>query len=223
MLISLFILAFSSSIDSLGIGITYGIKNTKISCLSKIILFCISIGINFISICCGKFLNTLLSAGFANIIGNLILIFIGIIILFQTLKKDDANNIIQKNICTTSIWQEEKMYTFFIKFLGITIKIIKHTIYSDLDNSNKIEPKEALFLGIALSLDSFCIGIGGSILGVNYSIFPFLVAFFQLIFLSLGNFLGRKLYKLRKLPDNIYSSISGLLLIIIGLFRIFYQ
>ena len=30
------LLAISSSIDSLGIGVTYGIKNTKISKLSKI-------------------------------------------------------------------------------------------------------------------------------------------------------------------------------------------
>ena len=36
------LLAISSSIDSLGIGVTYGIKNTKISKLSKIILFVIS-------------------------------------------------------------------------------------------------------------------------------------------------------------------------------------
>lgn len=39
MLINSFILAISSSIDSLGIGITYGIRNTNISILGKIFLF----------------------------------------------------------------------------------------------------------------------------------------------------------------------------------------
>ena len=52
---------------------------------------------------------------------------------------------------------EQKVYSFFIEFLGITIKIIKNPISSDLNNSNVIEPKEALFLSLALSLDSFCI------------------------------------------------------------------
>ena len=35
-------LAISSSIDSFGIGITYGIRNTKISNSAKLILFVIS-------------------------------------------------------------------------------------------------------------------------------------------------------------------------------------
>ena len=105
MLLSLFILAFSSSIDSLGIGITYGIKNTKISCLSKIILFCISIGINFISICCGKFLNTLLSAGFANIIGN-----IRIAISLDSLKtvKDDYEMVLNELLKWVNYYYENK-------------------------------------------------------------------------------------------------------------------
>ena len=46
MLLNAFILAISSSIDSLGIGITYGIKNTKISYLGKLILFSISLSSN---------------------------------------------------------------------------------------------------------------------------------------------------------------------------------
>ena len=42
MFINSLILALSSSIDSLGIGITYGIKNTRISYMAKIVLFVIS-------------------------------------------------------------------------------------------------------------------------------------------------------------------------------------
>ena len=41
MLLNCILLALSVSIDSLGIGITYGIKNTKISLIGKIILFII--------------------------------------------------------------------------------------------------------------------------------------------------------------------------------------
>ena len=44
-----FILAISSSIDSLGIGITYGIKNTKISLLGKIVLFTISLTVDWLN------------------------------------------------------------------------------------------------------------------------------------------------------------------------------
>ena len=50
MFINSLILALSSSIDSLGIGITYGIKNTRISYMAKIVLFVISFFISFLSV-----------------------------------------------------------------------------------------------------------------------------------------------------------------------------
>ena len=42
---------------------------------------------------------------------------------------------------------------------------------------------------------------------------------FQLFFLSLGNYCGKKLYSFSKLPDNIWSTISGILLIMIGFYK----
>ena len=36
--------------------------------------------------------------------------------------------------------------------------------------------KESLFLGLALSLDAFCVGIGSGIIGINSFIFPFLTS-----------------------------------------------
>lgn len=214
MLLNSLILAISSSIDSLGIGITYGIKNTKISYMAKVILFAISFSISILSIWFGNVIKDIFPIYITKFIGSFILILMGIFICFQALKKDDKNNIsnVQK-------FHEEKIYSFFIKFLGITVKIIKNPIYSDLDKSNMIDPKEALFLGIALSLDSFVIGIGSSIMGISSTMFPLLVSIFQLIFLSFGNFLGRKLHSFGSFPDNIWSVFSGTLLVIIGVLK----
>ena len=50
MLLNYLILAISSSIDSLGIGITYGIKNTKITVLARLILFIVAFLVSTISI-----------------------------------------------------------------------------------------------------------------------------------------------------------------------------
>ena len=60
------LLAISSSIDSLGIGVTYGIKNTKISKLSKIILFVISLITTYISIFFGNIIQYILPNSFTN-------------------------------------------------------------------------------------------------------------------------------------------------------------
>ena len=145
----------------------------------------------------------------------------GLIIIFQILtckKKNTSLNTISYESQKQCL--EKKVYQFFIKFLGITIQIIKDPISSDFDFSCKIDTKEAIYLGIALSIDSFCIGIGSSILGANSLLFPILVALFQFIFLSIGTAFGKKINKASKIPNNIWNLISGVLLIVIGVSRI---
>lgn len=181
MLINSIMLAISSSLDSLGIGITYGLKNTKLSFISKIILFTISIIVTTFSIFLGGLMKTILSDTIAKIIGSIILIGLGLFIIIQSRSKNSS---------------------------------------FDFNNSNVIDPIEAITLGVALSLDSLCIGIGSSISGLNSSLFPILVAILQLIFLNFGNFLGRKLIKIGSIPSSIWSIISGALLIIIGFLKI---
>ena len=219
MLLNCLFLAISSSIDSIGIGITYGIKNTKMTIGAKSILFFISFIISIISIYFGNLLKFIFPDFLIHYLGAFLLILMGLFMCFQSLKKSKRDDIV-KNNKNLEMSDTEKIYSFFIKCLGITIKIIKNPSSSDLDKSNVIDSKEALFLGLALSLDSFCIGIGFSMLNTFSIIFPLLTSCFQLFFLSLGNYCGKKLYSFSKLPDNIWSTISGILLIMIGFCKI---
>lgn len=216
-MINYIFLAISVSIDSLGIGIAYGIRNTQMFLLSKFILFTISILISSISILIGGLICSIIPSKFATYMGVFILIFLGLWIIYQSFKKDDDS---VSKLPTPTVLNKKKNYNFIIKSLGITIKIIRDPISSDLDSSKKIDWKEALYLGIALSLDSIGVGIGGSIVGVNSISFPIFVSTFQLIFLSFGNFLGKKISAIN-LPKNIWSVISGTLLIIIGICKLF--
>lgn len=208
MLLNCILLAVCVSLDSLGIGLTYGLKNTKISFYSKIILLIISVIISGISVVIGKCIGIVLSPNFSKILGCILLCIMGIWIILQSI----TNNKIKI----------KKDYHFFIKFLGITIQIIRDPSYSDLNNSNKIEPKEALYLGIALSLDSFGIGIGSSIIGLNSFLFPILVSAFQLVFLSLGDYLAKKIKNISNVPENTWSIIAGTLLILVGIGKIIF-
>lgn len=180
-MLSHIILAISVSIDSLGIGLTYGIKNTQISALSKIVLFIISITITFLSMFVGNIISAIIPNNFANCIGLVILLFMGVWIIFQN----------------------------------------SDPLSFDTDCSKKIDLRESIALGIALSLDSFGIGICSSIVGYNIYLFPIFVACFQLIFLSFGIFLGKKMHSNICIQKNIWPLISGFLLIIIGLSKIF--
>ena len=171
--------------------------------------------VTFFAVYFGDFLKDLLPDNIANYIGCCLLIFLGGFVCFQSFKKDTKNPVCDE------VFTEPKIYRFFIKFLGITIQIIKDPISSDLDKSNLIDGKEAIFLGVALSLDSFAIGISSGILGIHSLLFPLLVSIFQLIFISLGNFVGRLLNSFNKVPEYIWSMISGILLIIIGFVKLF--
>ena len=110
-------LAISSSIDSFGIGITYGIRNTKISNLAKFILFIISFVVSFFAVYFGDFLKDLLPDDIANYIGAFLLVFLGGFVCFQAMRK----NIVKDNKLYDEVFTEPKIYRFFIKFLVITI------------------------------------------------------------------------------------------------------
>lgn len=181
MFFSCILLAFCSTLDSLGIGITYGLKNTKILLGAKIILFACSFLITLFALFLGKYFSTIFPDYIANIIGAIILILIGIFLIFSCLTKESN---------------------------------------FDFDYSNNIDSREAVFLGLALSLDSFGIGISTSMLKIGVLFLPLFVAIFQLLFLSFGNFLGRKIKKASQIPDNIWSILAGILLIFIGIVKV---
>lgn len=219
MLFNAFVLALSASIDSLGVGITYGLKKTKISVSAFLVLFILSITFTSVSILLGHLITSLISNFFVSLLGALILFFIGVfIILGATInnkKTSEAENNYNENDINIS-----KEYNFFIKCLGITINIIKDPVNSDIDRSNKIDIKEAIFLGVTLSLDSIGIGFGGSTIGVNSFIFPLLISIFQIIFLSFGSLIGKKISNASKIPSKMWNIISGVLLICIGIIKI---
>lgn len=180
------ILAISSSLDSLGIGITYGIKNMNVSKISKIVLFIISCLISYLSVFLGRFLSFVFSDFFIHSIGSFVLIFIGFSMIIKSFieSKNKKNN------------------------------------YYDFNCSNLIEPKETLALGIALSLDSFGIGISFSLTNSNFMLFPIFIGLFQVIFICFGCHLGKKVNSISCLPNFVCNIISGLLLILIGILKI---
>lgn len=215
MLLAYIVLAASVSIDALGIGITYGFRNTKITGFAKIVLFAISVCITLLSVFIGNGISNIFPTSFTTIIASFLLVIIGFFVIYQALKnKEEITDI---HVLKT----EPRIYRFFIEFLGITIQIIRNPISSDLDGSKKIDVKEAFYIGIALSIDSICVGICSSIIGYNSFLFPVLVATFQLIFLSLGRLIGEKISSVSNIPENIWNVLSGVLLICMGISRLF--
>ena len=215
MLLTCILLSISVSIDAFGIGITYSLRHVKISPLAKCLLFLISVFSSSVAISISYFILKLFPANIVASLGNVTLLLIGSWILYQALKKDPPNEIKQRP--SSSL----KIYRFFIRFLGITIQIIRNPQNSDLDQSQTIGWKEAIFLGFALSLDAVGVGICSGLLGFTSWLYPLLVGFFQLLCLSLGKLLSQLIQKFTNLPQNIWSLISGILLLSIAVMKFF--
>lgn len=215
MIIQLIVLAIALSIDAFGIGISYGIRKINFKVLSLAIISFISILFSSISIWFGNIISSIFSEKVTSFISIFILIILGIFIIKKGLEKNDQKALPE----STQDNKHKSICSLFIKSLGITINIIKTPSLCDLNNSSKIDPKEAFYLGIALSID--CIGTSIAISSFNkYTfLFPILVVIFQLTFLLSGIILGKKT-TLKFLDETKISLISGLILIIIGFLRL---
>ena len=177
MIFNCILLALSVSIDSLSIGISYGIKKTKINSMSNIILFAISFCITCGSIFLGYYISALFSPTASTILGSSFLVILGIYNIYKTI-----------NAPLTDY---------------------------DIDHSNNIDTKEALFLGLALSIDSACVGIGSGIIGFNDIILPFFVA----VFLNCGNLVANNIAKYINVSERALAIFSSIILILVGVFR----
>ena len=185
MFLAILILAISVSIDSFGIGITYGIRNTAIGKLSGATLFIISLIFSGVSVLVSNVIFSIIPENIVKFISVILLICMGIWIILET---------------------------------------IKNPIILDLNKSNTIELNEAIYLAIALSIDSVCVGISSSSFGIYGLLYPILVPIFQLFFLNSGIILGKKFTTMRTfkhIPLKLWNILSGILLISIGIFRIF--
>ena len=86
MIIKCILLALSASIDALALGITYGIKKTKMSNLGNLIIFVTLFCLSGISVFIGHYISILFSPIVSALLGSSLLIFLGI---YNILKEKD--------------------------------------------------------------------------------------------------------------------------------------
>jgi len=205
------IMAFSLSIDAVGIGISYGIRGIKISSFAKLVICTISFLIILISMLLGNILYSLVSERTGQIIGSSILFIMGLWIILQGIRNKEEK----------MRTKEEKTLHFIIKPLGISIKIIQSPEFCDFNKSSIIEPLESVYLGIALSFDSIGVGMTSSIFNFNEFTFSLLVCMFQIFLLSFGVLFGEKINKIKHI-DKISNIVSGIILIVIAAVKLFW-
>lgn len=91
MIIKCILLALSASIDALGLGITYGIKKTKMSNLGNLIIFTTLFCLSGFSIFIGHYISILFSPFVSALLGSSLLIMLGVYNIFKSKKTVTTN------------------------------------------------------------------------------------------------------------------------------------
>ena len=91
----------------------------------------------------------------------------------------------------------------------------------DFDRSKAIETAEALYLGAALSVDSFGAGVSSAVSGMNSILVPILAGLMQMLFLWGGGFLGKRLKLIQLKNPGVFVYLSGGLLVVLAVLRWF--
>ena len=181
-------------IDLLLVCITYSINKIKIPFKSGLIIS---------SVCC---ISLIISSIFSNLIFNNMNSILCNIICFLTLLILGLYNIFSDKIKNVLSKNHNKLFQIYVD-----------ETKADLNNSKNLNRIEALILSIILSLDSFVGGISIDFTKNNLFFVVFLFFFINIIFIILGNIIGNSVSKYINFNT---SYICGILLIIIGIFKL---
>lgn len=196
------LLAVSLSIDALGIGTAYGVRQIKVPLHTKAILALESLLLMGISLLLGNRLTSIVEPRLANNIGVGMLFLMGCWLCIQSFYKEKKEEKESPSPCA--------------------MEMLRTPSTCDRDGSSHLDSSEALYLGFVLSIDSLGAGIGAGAAGFSFVALPISIAFFQVFFLSLGIWCGQKISSMYVIRENLWTIVSGVLLIIIGILRLLF-
>ncbi|NMA82475.1 MAG: hypothetical protein GX962_01270 [Epulopiscium sp.] len=203
------LLAISISLDSFGIGMSYGLKKIKVKILSFLIIIGISVFFFIASFGIGQFFLLFISTYKMKIIGSLLLIGFGGVLFVQTIWHKHYAQL--TNPISIRKWR--------IKSLNIMIDIIQEPISSDLDQSGSIDSLEALYIGMALALDTVIIGLSASAHSISLGWFILALVIMNTIFLKLGTYVGAKSSIF--FSETTLKLLSSSIILILGIIKLF--
>ncbi len=222
-ILALTLLAFAVSLDSFGVGITYGLRQVKIPLLSIAIISALSGVVIGISMQVGVLLAHFVSPTIASVVGAIILIVMGLWSLIQMLVQKEKDQVVEpvkakKIEKSPRPPMERQVFSLEIRKFGLVIQILRTPSSADVDKSGSISGYEAMWLGIALSLDAFGAGLGAALLGFSPLSTSLVIALFSGSFLVMGMNAGFRFAT--KSWTRHMTALPALMLIIMGIMKL---
>jgi len=180
-------IAAVSNLDNLGVGTAFGMRGAGISALANVIIAAVTTAATAIALEFGRALSHLVAPWIGSVFGSAIIIAAGVwtvITSIRTMSRPERSLIAAGAPATTRF------------------------------SRNSISPREALLLGVALSMNNLGTGIGAGAVGVPGLATTLLAGTFSLLAVGSGSRLGRSVG--RPVFGRGAPLIAGLLLLAVG-------
>ena len=203
------LLGFAVSMDGFFAGMAYGIKKIHIPLLSLLTIGALTLFYTAIAAYSSHFLLSVINPKITTIFGSLLLISIGTV------------NIIKQVATPYHRTEPEPTPTknFNSSTDNIFLYIIEKPERADIDRSNHLSIVEALLLGTALGVDNMVATFAAGLADTLPLYTPFVMCIIQTTLLYSGIVISKKIIS-KKLKERL-TYLPGIVLILIGLFRLF--
>lgn len=217
-ILSVILFVISATLDSLVVGVAYGMRRLKISILSNTLIAFIGFISTYLSMVVGKFIESFISSRNSSIIGSIFLIVIGLWFILNTILKTKKDKAKINDYDSTLLLQKQNKIESYTHQCE---ELLTNPEKADIDNSGNIDLREAIMLGFALALNNMGLGIGASIAGLNIKLTSLLTFIFSFMSIPLGYSIGKKF--LSQVFNKKADIISGTIIIFLGLCELLYN
>lgn len=196
------LLAMAVSIDGLGAGFAYGVRNLYVPYLSLLIISISSSLALLAAMFMGRVMSLFLPGRLSSYIGGGILLLVGVYIIWGIYNGSEG--------AMSAAGSKKKAPSLR--------GILREPETADFDSSGSISSREAAILGLALAMDAFGAGFGAAMTGYSPWLTCMLVGICKLIFVSGGVSLGQRYAD--SLDSKKAAGLAGGVLILLGLMNI---
>ncbi|MCM3145440.1 sporulation membrane protein YtaF [Brevibacillus sp. MER 51] len=215
--LALLLVSLAISMDSVSVGLTYGLRNMRMPFLSLVVVSGCSFAVVYGVMLVGSSLTEWLTPEIGQYIGAAVLILMGLFTLWRLIATRSGTEAQESTAVVAAEKQEEQEPIVLLsqfRIFGVMIQILKDPSKADADRSGHIMGWEAVMLGLALSLDAFGAGISLTFLGYSPLLVALCIAVMSALLLVIGIGLGRRAGKARWLTRLTW--LPPILLICIG-------
>jgi putative sporulation protein YtaF len=198
-LLAIIAIGVASNLDNAGVGIAYGVRKIRIPWYSNLTVSIISTLGTLISGLFGNWIAHWVQPWISQAIGSAVIIIVGLWVLLQAFKQKTPEEPLPDSN-------------------GHFTRLLRNPEEADKDSSKSISMSEAAILGIALAMNALAGGFNAGVTQLNIGLTALSVGVFSYLLFALCAWFGQK-YAAEKLGSRA-TIISGILLIIIGLYQL---